>query len=143
MTTYTTSRDIPALPEQVFAAMCNPVRLARWWGPDGFSNTFSECDLRPGGRWVLVMHGPDGHQYPNEAVFEEIEAPCRFVVHHVSQPRYRLTVTLTVTPTGCVVAWQQAFEDERIGARLAPIVVPANEQNLARLAAEVLGGLTA
>ena len=34
--------------EQVFDAWTNPKRLSRWWGPQGFTNTFHEFDLRPG-----------------------------------------------------------------------------------------------
>ncbi len=29
-------------------------------------------DFRVGGIWKLVMHGPDGANYPNEHVFQEI-----------------------------------------------------------------------
>lgn len=35
MTPFNTSREIPATMEQVFAAISNPERLARWWGPAG------------------------------------------------------------------------------------------------------------
>ena len=37
MTTFRTSRDIPAPPDQVFAAFSDPQRLARWWSPAGFA----------------------------------------------------------------------------------------------------------
>ena len=30
-------------------------------------------DLQPGGEWNLVMHGPDGTDYPNRKVFLEFE----------------------------------------------------------------------
>jgi uncharacterized protein YndB with AHSA1/START domain len=33
MTTFRTTRDIPASSEEVFAAFSDPRRLARWWGP--------------------------------------------------------------------------------------------------------------
>lgn len=137
MTTYTNAREIPASPKRVFAAISEPERLARWWGPAGFSNTFQVCEFKPGGRWLLTMHGPDGHKYPNEAVFLEIEDPVRLVVHHVSAPRYRLTVTLESMARGTRVIWSQAFEDARVGERLEQIVVPANEHILARLEVEV------
>lgn len=75
MTPFTHSREIPATPEQVFAAFSDPVRLARWWGPAGFTNTFSVCEFRTGGRWSFVMHGPNGRDFPNESIFAEIAAP--------------------------------------------------------------------
>ena len=79
MTTFNTSLEIPATAEQVFSAISHPERLARWWGPAGFTNTFNICDFKNGGRWSLIMHGPDGKNYPNENVFAEIE-PLRKII---------------------------------------------------------------
>ena len=137
MTTFSTSRDIPATVEQVFAAFSHPERLARWWGPAGFTNTFAVCDFRPGGRWSFAMHGPNGATYPNESVFAEIEPPGKVVIQHVSEPRFRLTVLLAPSPLGTLVSWSQAFENPEVARRIESIVVPANEQNLDRLSAEV------
>ena len=138
MTTFRTSRDIPASPDQVFAAFSDPQRLARWWGPAGFSNTFDVCEFEPGGRWSFVMHGPDGKSYPNESVFAEVEPPTKVVVQHVSRPRYRLVITLAPAAGGTTVSWAQTFESAETARSLERIVVPANEQNLDRLASEVL-----
>ncbi|WP_293368155.1 SRPBCC domain-containing protein [Nevskia sp.] len=136
---FTTHRDIPAAPAAVFAAIEDSARLARWWGPAGFSNTFELCDFRPDGAWRYVMHGPGGKNYPNESQFEAIERDRRIVIRHVSQPRYRLIISLTPTAGGTQVDWEQAFDDERVASGIAHIVEPANEQNLDRLTAEVLG----
>src|SRR5262245_39921619 len=74
-----------ALPRDVgFAAWTGPARLARCWGPKGFTNTFEKFDLWPGGVWRFVMHGPDGTDYRNESVFVEIVPPERIVFDHVS-----------------------------------------------------------
>lgn len=138
MTVFSTSREIPATVEQVFAAFSDPERLSQWWGPAGFSNTFSVCEFRDGGRWSFIIHGPDGRDYPNENVFAEIESPGKIVVQHVSEPKYRLTVVLAASAAGTAVSWSQAFESSKVAGRLGHIVVPANEQNLDRLSAEVL-----
>jgi uncharacterized protein YndB with AHSA1/START domain len=138
MTTFNTSREIPATVEQVFAAISDPHRLSRWWGPAGFTNTFSVCEFKNGGRWSFIMHGPNGHNYPNENVFAEIESPTKVVVQHASEPKYRLTIVLTASAVGTVVSWLQVFENSDVAQRLEPIVVPANEQNLERLSVEVL-----
>ncbi len=139
MATFNTSREIPATVEQVFAAISAPERLARWWGPAGFTNTFNVCEFKNGGRWSFIMHGPNGHNYPNENVFAEIEPPTKVVVQHASEPKFRLTITLASAGTGTIVSWSQAFESSEVARRLEPIVVPANEQNLERLSVEVLG----
>lgn len=138
MTIFSTSREIPATIEQVFAAFSHPERLARWWGPAGFTSTFSICEFKNGGRWSFIMHGPDGRNYPNENVFAEIESPRKVVVQHVSEPKYRLTIGLASSTAGIVVSWSQAFESSEVAGRLEHIVVPANEQNLERLSVEVL-----
>jgi uncharacterized protein YndB with AHSA1/START domain len=36
-------------------------------------------DVRPGGRSVQTMHGPDGTDYPGESVFLEVVKPERIV----------------------------------------------------------------
>ena len=138
MAPFNTSCDIPAPAAQVFAAMANPERLARWWGPAGFTNTFHVCEFTPGGRWSFTMHGPHGSQYPNECVFAEIEVPSKLVILHVCEPLFRLAITLTPSPTGTTVGWEQVFENADLARQVAHIVVPANEQNLDRLSAEVL-----
>lgn len=59
----------------VFKAWTDPDHLIHWWGPKGFTSTFHEFDLRPGGVWRLVMHGPNGADFQNESIFVEIVKP--------------------------------------------------------------------
>ena len=138
MTTFNTSREIPATVEEVFAAFSDPERLARWWGPAGFTNTFNICEFKNGGRWSYVMHSPHGGNPVNESLFETIEPLKKVVIQHVSEPKYRLTIDLAPSESGTVVSWSQEFESSKVASRIEKIVVPANEQNLDRLTAEVL-----
>jgi len=138
MTTFSTSREIAATAEKVFAAFSDPERLARWWGPAGFTNTFNICEFKNGGRWSYVMHSPHGGNPANESVFEQIEPLKKIVINHISEPKYRLTVELGSSEAGTVVSWSQEFESSEVASRIEKIVVPANEQNLDRLSAEVL-----
>ncbi|HEX9319111.1 MAG TPA: SRPBCC domain-containing protein [Nitrososphaeraceae archaeon] len=131
MSTFKTSREILATMEQVFAAISDPERLARWWGPAGFTNTFNVCEFKNGGRWSFVMHGPNGANYLNENVFLEIESPRKVVVQHASEPKYRLAIALVTSAAGTVVSWSQEFESLEVASRLEHIVVPANEQEVA------------
>ncbi len=127
-------RVLFANPQQVFAAFEQPVCLAQWWGPDGFTNTFEQFEFKPGGRWVFVMHGPNGVDYPNENVFREIEPGARIVIEHVGKPWYKLTVTLTARGVDQThLAWVQEFESPEFAAKMRPLCEPANEQNLNRL----------
>ncbi len=45
----------------VWEAWTDPKQVALWWGPNGFSTTIEQMDVRPGGVWKQVLHGPDGH----------------------------------------------------------------------------------
>jgi uncharacterized protein YndB with AHSA1/START domain len=126
-------------PHAVFEAFARPELLAQWWGPEGFTNIFELFEFRPGGRWKLVMHGPNGAQFANESIFLELHTPSRLVIHHVSKPRYLLTATLAAHDEGTAITWVQEFEDPAVAARIRHIAEPANEQNLDRLTAVLAG----
>jgi uncharacterized protein YndB with AHSA1/START domain len=132
------SRRIDAPRERVFRAFSDPAHLTRWWGPKGFTSTFHELDLRPGGFWRFLLHGPDGTDYPNESVFVEVVAPERIVFEHLSGHHFVMTITFEAQGAQTVVGWRQVFDTAEERQRIAPFVIEANEQNLDRLAAEVL-----
>jgi uncharacterized protein YndB with AHSA1/START domain len=140
VSTFKTSREIPAPPTDVFAAISDPVRLARWWGPAGFTNTFKVCEFRPGGKWSFIMHGPDGTNYPNENTFVEVDPARKVVIRHLSEPKFDLTIELSPAGSGTLVRWTQILEDAAFARRVEAIITPANEQNLDRLTAEVSRG---
>src|SRR4051812_31168784 len=89
------TRVFEAAPERLFEAFADPRKLATWWGPNGFTNTFNEFDLRPSGRWRSVMRGPDGTDYPNENVFIEVDRPRRVVFEHPDRDHH-FTMTMTL-----------------------------------------------
>ena len=68
--------------ERVWNAWKDAEQIKRWWGPDGFTTTTHEMDVRAGGVWRFIMHGPDGTDYPNKIVYEEIVEPERLVYTH-------------------------------------------------------------
>ncbi|MCE0484560.1 MAG: SRPBCC family protein [Methylacidiphilales bacterium] len=76
------SRDFDAPRELVWEAWTKPEHIAKWWGPRGFSTTIEEMDVRPGGVWKQVMHGPDGADYPNKSLFTEVVKPARICFRH-------------------------------------------------------------
>lgn len=81
----------------VWDAWTDPDQVAQWWGPRGFTLTTHSKDLRPGGRWVYTMHGPDGTDYPNDTLYHEVEHHARLVYDHGASgdrpPLFRVTVT--------------------------------------------------
>ena len=137
MSAFHHTREIRASAQALFQSLSDPARLARWWGPDGFTNTIHRFEFRPGGAWELTMHGPDGASYPNRMVFTEIIPGASVVIRHGSQPIFQLSIGLTPSGDGTVVSWHQEFEDPAVAAAMRPIAEPANEQNLTRWAREV------
>ena len=141
MYTFATERLIAATPASIFAAIQDLTRLARWWGPDGFSNQFEIFEFREGGSWIFTMHGPDGTVYPNQNQFRRIVPDQQVVIRHLSQPHFQLTITLQPHAQGTLLQWQQVLDDENVAKAIRHIVEPANEQNLDRLTAEILAGI--
>jgi uncharacterized protein YndB with AHSA1/START domain len=91
------ARVFDAPRDLVFSVWTDPKHLAQWWGPHGFTTTTSSFDMRPGGVWRFVMHGPDGRDYQNRITFEEIVPPQRIVYRHggdedVAPVRFTTTV---------------------------------------------------
>jgi uncharacterized protein YndB with AHSA1/START domain len=85
------------------------------------------------------MHGPDGTDYPNESVFREVVVPERVVFEHLSKGHhFVMTITFTAEGNKTLVGWRQVFDTAAHKERIATIVSEANEQNLTRLANEVL-----
>jgi len=132
-----TTRVLDASPDLVFRAFSDPAHLARWWGPKGFTNTFHEFDLRPGGAWRFVMHGPDGAHYQNHSVFVEVVPPERIVINHVSGPHFHLTITLAEQAGLTMLSWRMLFLSAAECDMVKTFAVPANEQNLDRLETEL------
>jgi uncharacterized protein YndB with AHSA1/START domain len=91
------TRVLDAPRALVWQAWSDPKHLAQWWGPNGFTTTTSAFDMRPGGVWRFVMHGPDGRDYENRITFDEIVKPERIRYHHgggdVEPVQFRTTVT--------------------------------------------------
>ena len=134
-------RTVPYTPDEVYAAFADPIRLAKWWGPKDFTNTFELFEFKAGGRWKFIMHGPDGSNFPNESLFSVLEPGKKIVIKHVSQPHFTLSVSLLPGETGTRVLWVSVFEDPKVVAAIRHIAEPGAEQNLDRLHMHLRGEL--
>jgi uncharacterized protein YndB with AHSA1/START domain len=132
-----TTRVINAPHELVFKAWTDPDHLVHWWGPKGFTNTFHEFDMRPGGIWRFVMHGPDGVDYKNKSVFVEVVKPERIVFRHVSGHQFQVTATFAEQAGKTRLTFQMVFETAAECAKVKVYAVEANEQNFDRLEAQL------
>src|SRR5579872_6433845 len=64
----------------VFEAWTNPKHLPKWLlGPEGWSMTICEIDLRPGGAWHFGWRNTNGCEMEMHGVYKEVKPPERLV----------------------------------------------------------------
>ena len=77
-----TTRVFNAPRELVWKAWTVQKHIEQWWGPLGFTTTTYNLEVKPGGVWRFVMHGPDGRDYQNKITYIEVVRPKRLVYKH-------------------------------------------------------------
>lgn len=133
----TRSSWIEASPADVFAAISDPVRLGRWWGPNGFASTVHQFQFFPGGQWHLTLHGPDGSNHPNVYDLLQVEPDRLLVIDHPSdEHHFTLRIAMLPERAGTVLAWRQTFDTVDAYRQIADFIAEANVQVLERLSAE-------
>lgn len=136
--TVLNTRALPYLPQLVYSAWADPEVLKKWWGPAGFTNTFHTFEFKPGGKWIMTMHGPDGVNYLNESVFLDIQPNQRLIIHHLSQ--HEFYVVATFEPAGeqkTVFTFTQVFPSAEDLKKIKTFLLEKNEENIDRLEAEL------
>lgn len=133
----TATRIFDAPRALVWRAFTDPDHLKHWWGPNGFTCTFHEFDLRPGGAWRFIMHGPDGTDYKNDNVFVTIDWMERIVFDHVSFPKHSVTMRFEDAGGKTKLVFKQLFESLDDFEKIKLISMPGLTQTLDRLAAHL------
>jgi uncharacterized protein YndB with AHSA1/START domain len=137
------SRTLNAPVALVWEVWTQPGHIANWWGPSGFTNTISTMDMRVGGEWNLVMHGPDGKDYINKSIFRELTLHKKIVYEHLSYPKIVATIEFEDLGDKTRITWHMLFEsrEQFIEVARAHKVVEGQRQNVEKLEA-YLAGLT-
>jgi uncharacterized protein YndB with AHSA1/START domain len=104
----TIARVLDAPRELVWKVWTSQEHIERWWGPKGFTTTTHQMEVKVGGMWRFVMHGPDGRDYQNRIMFREVVEPERLAYEHRGVDESD-TVHFTVTVT---------FEEEGGGTKM-------------------------
>lgn len=104
------ARTLNAPVELVWEVWTKPEHIANWWGPNGFTNTISKMEVRQGGEWDLIMHGPDGTDYISKSVFEEVIHLKKIVYRHPSWPSFTSTVEFEARGEQTHISWHMLFE---------------------------------
>ena len=134
------TRVFDAPRELVFEAFTDPEHIPHWWGPHGFTTTIYEIDVRPGGVWRFIMHGPDGTDYHNKVVFVEVVKPERLVYDHGPEgesdiKEFHVTVTFDEEGGKTRLTLRMVAESTAERDRMVEFgAVEGGEQTLERLA---------
>jgi uncharacterized protein YndB with AHSA1/START domain len=139
-------REFDAPRDLVWQAWTDPQHLAQWWGPNGFTTTTSRFDMRAGGVWRFIMHGPDGRDYQNLITFDEIVTGKRIAYRHdgsgdVEPVQFRTVVTFEdLGGRRTRITWRATFPSAAERARVIK-EYGADQglaQTMARLAAYIV-----
>jgi uncharacterized protein YndB with AHSA1/START domain len=73
-----TTRTFNAPRQLVWKVMTEPQHVARWWGVEGHRNEITAFDFRPGGKWRIISHAPNG-EFIFVGEYREVAPFDRFV----------------------------------------------------------------
>jgi len=119
------TRIFDAPRKMVWEAWTDPKQVVLWWGPKGFTTTIEVMDVRVGGVWRHVMHGPDETDYPNESIFTEVVPYERLV--------YRLTGGKKGGPAvqiEKITSFEEDAGGTRVTMRMVFVSAEARDQNV-------------
>jgi len=128
------SRIINSPVEMVYQSFENPKQLEKWWGPEGFTNTIHEFDLKPGGNWKLTMHGAEMGNYENSSVFKLV-LPNKLVSwRRLSQPIFDMEIGFEkLEEDKTQITFRMIFKTAEECDKMRKFVEPKNEENFDRL----------
>lgn len=98
-------RMLDAPPELVFQVWTQPEHLVRWWGPKDFSTPSCDIDVRPGGRFRILIRSGDGTDYWMRGEYRDVVEPERLVFTFAwedekGSPVHETLVTVRFRPEG-------------------------------------------
>ncbi|MCB2114885.1 MAG: SRPBCC family protein [Rhodobacteraceae bacterium] len=104
----TLTRHMAVAPERVWRAWTEPDLMRRWFAPAPVETRAAVIDLRPGGRFHVLMVAPDGTEYPNEGCILLVEPGRRLIFTEcltegfrpVVRPVLPLTAEILIEPDG-------------------------------------------
>lgn len=125
--------------ETVYEAFANPEHLKNWWGPEGFTNTIHQFDLKPGGKWILTMHGPEKGNYENSSIFKIVEPLKLIAWTRVSQPFFDMEIGFNkIDESKTEISFLMIFDTVEECEKIRKFAEPKNEENFDRLEKEIL-----
>ena len=117
-----------------------PKHLVSWWGPTGFTTTNESMEVKVGGRWKFVMHGPDGTNFPDLVTYLDVARPERLVYRHGSQDeadedQFYVTITFEAVGEKTRLTLRQLHKSAAQATEVRKYAVEGGNQTLDRLTA--------
>ena len=129
----TLERTFQASPEEVWELWTTKDGIESWWGPEGFSVTVRDLDLRPGGelRYVMTATGADQVDFmvkagmpistSHQLTFTEVDPPRRLAYREMADfipgvEPYEVSIVIEIVPVTDGVRVMVTFDrmhDER------------------------------
>jgi uncharacterized protein YndB with AHSA1/START domain len=103
------SREFDAPRELVYEMWTDPEHVAWWYGPRGFTVTTESMDVRPGGSWKFVMHGPGGWEHENHLVYSVVEPPSRLCFSN-KDPKFDVEITFEDVGGKTLLTYRTIFD---------------------------------
>ncbi|MFZ5711175.1 MAG: SRPBCC family protein [Pseudomonadota bacterium] len=102
------TRRMSVAPDRVWRAWTEPDLIRQWFTPKPVVTREVVLDLRPGGRFHVLMVMPDGSEYPNEGCVLLVEPKRRLVFTEcltegfrpAANPMLRMTAEVVIEPDG-------------------------------------------
>lgn len=126
----TLTRVYDAPVKLVWEAWTESKHIEKWWGPRGFTLTTKSKDIRPGGKWIYTMHGPDGVDYPNITTYHEVVKYEKLVYDHGGneerQKMFAVTVTFKENHGQTTMDMTMTLDTEKEAKAMAEFIKNAN-----------------
>jgi uncharacterized protein YndB with AHSA1/START domain len=140
-------RVLDATRDAVFTAWTDANEFGQWFGPDGFTCTVREMNVRPGGRARFDIASADGTVYTNRFDYVDVAPAERLVFDHGSDvdddpARFRVTITLDAQADGKTVLTLRQLHPtvEQRNAKLGFGAVELGLQTMQKLARHLAAG---
>jgi uncharacterized protein YndB with AHSA1/START domain len=111
-------RVIPVSADDLFDLWTDPAEIAKWWAPDGYGCCVDSLDIRPGGRWRIILQKPDGTATAMSGLYRNVDRPVSLIFTWAWEDRdggrgHETEVTVKFEPVvggTRVILVQQPFE---------------------------------
>ena len=121
------ARSYAAAVDRAWRAWTEPDQLAKWWGPEGWTTTVHEMDVRPGGKWRQTMAPDDGSSEPVRTV-----ATYRGVARHALLSFVDTFAGDDWTPEGSDFLTDVTFQPTATGTRVSIAAGFGDDESLRR-----------